>query len=322
MPGSRRHLLQALAAWAAAPAPLWARHAPAPPLRILLGFPPGGATHGVVSLLQEGLSARLGRPVLLDTRAGAGGMNAALALKSATPDGHTLLFSHDHTISIVPLLAPQFGFAPERDLAPVAGIGHFANGLALAAGTPAQSWREYVYWLRNEHGGHGVIGVPAALSVPNFLVRWMGQQFGLELEVVPYRGGAPLLSDLAGGLLAAGLGSVPDFIEAQRSGKIRFIAVQGGPRQAVLPEVPTLSELGIPTVASMPFYGFYAPHGTPVAALAPFARALAEVLLDTEVHARLVARGLTVQYMPAAQLRALEKAHRKAWRTIIDLHRP
>lgn len=322
MPHSRRHLLQTLAAWTAAGLGPSALARPAKPLRILLGFPPGGATHGVARLLQEGLSARLGQPVQLDIRPGAGGMNAALALKSAVPDGHTLLFSHDHTISIVPLLAPQFGFSPEQDVAPVAGIGHFANGLALAANTPAHSWREYLYWLRSEHDSHGVIGVPAALSVPNFLVRWMGKQFGLELEVVPYRGGAPLLSDLAGGLLAAGLGSVPDFIEAQRAGKIRFIAVQGGPRQAALPGVPTLTELGIPTVASMPFYGFYAPHGTSSATLAPFTRALAQLLQDSEVHTRLSARGLNVQFMSAAQLRALERAHRKAWRTIIELHRP
>ncbi len=319
MPSARRRdLLQALAAWAAVP--VWARSGR--PLRILLGFPPGGATHGIASLLQGGLQQHLGLPVELDVRPGAGGMNAALALKNAPPDGRTLLFSHDHTISILPLLQPAMGFAPEHDLEPVAGIGSFANGLALAAATPAHSWREYVQWLRREHGGHGVIGVPVALSVPNFLAQWMGRQVGLELEIVPYRGGAPLLSDLMGGQIAAGLGSVPDFIDSHRAGKIRFVAVQGGPRQAVLPEVPTLSELGLPTIASLPFYGFYAPHGTPAAALAPIGKALAALLHTPPVHARLLACGLNVHYEPAAQLRARERAHRQAWRTIIDLQRP
>ncbi|QIL44571.1 Twin-arginine translocation pathway signal [Acidovorax sp. HDW3] len=315
---SRRHLLQALAAWAAAPG--WAR-ASGQPLRLLIGYPPGGATYSLGRWLQAGLQQHLARPVLLDVRPGANGMNAVLALKNAVPDGRTLLLSHDHAVSILPLLSPQAGWTPGRELVPVAGIGNFANALVLSADTPAHSWLEYVHWLRREHDGHGVIGVPAAPSAPYFLAQWIGQQAGLEIEIVPYRGGAPLLSDLRSHQIVAGLGALPDFIDSHRAGKIRCIAVQGGPRQAVLPEVPSFSEWGLPTVASLPFYGLYAPPGTPAAALAPLSKALAALLQDSASRTRLQASGLNVDFMLAAQLQAHEKAHRKAWRTIIDLQR-
>ena len=140
----------------------------------------------------------------------------------------------------------------------VGGFGTFVNALALSGGTPAKSMPEYVAWVKKEGAGKGTVGVPAPASVPEFLVKMIGQKYKLDLQSVPYRGGAPMMGDMLGNQISAGTGSVPDFIENHRAGKIRVIAVMGNARQATLPDVPTFAELGLAglknklTTASLP----------------------------------------------------------------------
>ena len=132
----RRSALAALAAL-----PLTAR-ADDKPIRLLVGFPAGGGTDAIARLLGEALQASLGTTVLVDNRPGAGGQIAAQALKAAAPDGTTFFVSHDHTISILPLVLKNPGFDPARDFVPVAGFATFANALALSGATPAASLSE------------------------------------------------------------------------------------------------------------------------------------------------------------------------------------
>ena len=133
MSHTRRHLLAS--ALAAAALPAWAQGGK--PLRILVGFPPGGGTDAIARLLADKLKDRLGAPVVVENRPGAGGQIAARALKMAPADGTTLFLTHDHTISILPQVVKNPGFAPDEDFVPVAGIASFVNGFALAGGTPA-----------------------------------------------------------------------------------------------------------------------------------------------------------------------------------------
>ncbi|HEY8359553.1 MAG TPA: tripartite tricarboxylate transporter substrate-binding protein, partial [Ramlibacter sp.] len=120
----------------------------AAPVRILVGFPPGGGTDAIARLLADKLKDQLGTPVVVENRAGAGGQIAAQALKAAAPDGHTFFLSHDHSISILPLVTKNAGFDPATDFVAVAGIATFANALALSAGTPAKSLPEYMAWVQ------------------------------------------------------------------------------------------------------------------------------------------------------------------------------
>lgn len=163
----RRSALAALAALPLA-APTLSR-ADDKPLRLLVGFPAGGGTDAIARMLGEALQAALGTTVIVDNRPGAGGQIAAQALKTAAPDGATLFVSHDHTISILPLVLKNPGFDPARDFVPVAGFATFANALALSGGTPAASLPEYLAWIRKQ-GGQGNVGVPAPAR-PHCLAR-------------------------------------------------------------------------------------------------------------------------------------------------------
>jgi tripartite-type tricarboxylate transporter receptor subunit TctC len=286
-------------------------------IRLLVGFPPGGGTDVIARTLAEKLKDALGTNVIVENRAGAGGQIAAQALKTAPADGSTFFLSHDHTISILPLVVKSPGFDPAQDFVAVAGFATFVNALAVSSGTPAQSMNQYVSWLRQQGAGKGAVGVPAPASVPEFLVKVIGEKYALDLQAVPYRGSAPMIADMLGNQINAGIGSVPDFIENHKAGKIRVVAVLGGKRQAALPDVPTFAELGLKGFEEVPYYGIFAPAGTPQAAIDRFSAAVAQVIALPEVHERLSAMGLSVGYMTPQQLASRERAYAKTWARII-----
>jgi tripartite-type tricarboxylate transporter receptor subunit TctC len=286
------------------------------PIRILVGFPPGGGTDAIARTLAEKLKDQLGAPVVVDNRAGAGGQIAAQALKAAAPDGHTLFLSHDHSISILPLVTKNPGFDPAVDFVPVAGFATFANALALSGGTPAKSVVEYVRFVQ-QGGGKDTIGVPAPASIPEFLVGMLGSKYQLDLQAAPYRGSAPMMGDMLGNQIKAGVASIPDFIENHKAGKLRVVAVIGDKRQSILPDVPTFAELGIPGLEELPYYGVFAPAGTPPAVIERFNQALAKVVAMPDVRDHLTAMGLTVAYQPQAAFAKRVQGYTQSWDKII-----
>ncbi|HNG79787.1 MAG TPA: Bug family tripartite tricarboxylate transporter substrate binding protein [Burkholderiaceae bacterium] len=287
------------------------------PYKLLVGFPAGGGTDAIARLLAEKLRDELGAPVIVENKPGAGGQLAAQALKAAPADGHTLFLSHDHTITILPMVVKTPGYDSAKDFTPVAGFASFVNALAVSGGTPAKGFNDYVGWLRANGGGKGTVGIPAPASTPEFLVKVIGEKYKLDLVPVPYRGSAPMIGDMLGNQIAAGVGSVPDFIENHKTGKLRVVAVLGGARQAVLPDVPTFAELGLAGLEDMPYYGVFAPTGTPKAKIDEFGTALAKVIAQREVNERLTAMGLSVGFMTAQQLGAREHAYAQVWSRII-----
>lgn len=318
MTQTRRQLLRATAGAAAASAlaPLaWAQ--PGQPIKILVGFPPGGGSDAIARLLADKLKDELGgTTVLVDNRPGAGGQIAAQVLKASPADGHTLFLTHDHTISILPQVVKKPGFDPQHDFTPVAGIATFVNALAVSSQTPAKNLAEYVEWLK---GGakRGTIGIPAPASTPEFLVKILAEHYKLDLVAAPYRGSAPMLADMLGNQIPAGIGSVPDFIENHKAGKLRVIGVLGDKRQTSMPDVPTMLEQGIKGFEDTPYYGIYAPKGTPQTFVERFSIAVANVLKQRDVYAQLTALGLTVGYMNPAQLAVRESAYTRVWAGII-----
>lgn len=312
----RRHLLASALAASVLPAlPAWADGTK--PVRILVGFPPGGGSDAIARLLADKLKDVLGIPVVVDNRPGAGGQIAAQVLKAAPADGTTLFLTHDHTLSILPLVVKNPGFDPVSDFVPVAGFATFVNAFAVSGGTPARSFNEYVQWLQAARGGQGAVGVPAPASTPEFLIKLLGRKYRLDLVAAPYRGSAPMIGDMLGNQIAAGVGSVQDFIEHHRAGKLRVVGVLGTQRQAALPDVPTFDELGLKGFEDLPYYGIYAPAGTPGAFIAQFSAALAQVLAQPAVHEQLTTLGLTVGHMAPGQLAARQKAYTAAWARII-----
>ena len=288
----------------------------AKPIKLMVGFPPGGGTDAVARILADKLKDELGTTVVVENKPGAGGQLAAQALKAAPADGTVLFLSHDHTISILPLVVKNPGYDSARDFAPVAGFATFVNAYAVSGGTPAKSFTEYLAWVKAQ-GGKGSVGIPAPASTPEFLVKLVGDKFKLDLVSAPYRGSAPMMADMLGNQIAAGVGSVPDFIENHKAGKVRVVAVLGAKRQAALPDVPTFAELGLSGLEDMPYYGIFAPTGTPQATINHFGTALSKVLALPDVHEQLTKMGLTVGYMNSHQLEQRERAYTQVWTKLI-----
>ena len=176
---------------------------------------------------------------------------------------------------------------------------------------------DYVSWVRTQGQGKGAVGIPAPASTPEFLVKLLGERFKLDLVPVPYRGSAPMMSDMLGNQIAAGVGSVPEFVESHRAGRLRVLAVLGPRRQAALPDVPTFGELGLAGFEDVPYYGFWAPAGTPRAAVDAFSQALARVMGRADVRERMAGLGMTVEVMNPEQLAAREQAYTRNWAEII-----
>ena len=289
----------------------------AKPIRLLVGFPPGGGTDAIARTLSEKLKDELGQPVVVENRPGAGGQIAAQALKASAPDGTTLFLTHDHTISILPQVVKNPGYEPARDFVAVGGFATFVNAFAVSGGTPAKSFTEYVQWVKAAGGGKGAVGIPAPASTPEFLVKLIGQKYQIDLVSAPYRGAAPMMADMLGNQISAGVASVQDFMENHKAGKVRVVGVLGTKRQASMPDVPTFDEMGLKGFEDLPYYGIYAPTGTPQKFITDFSNALAKVVAQPDVREHLTAMGLTVGYMSPQQLATREKAYTEAWTRII-----
>ena len=323
-PARRRWLRQAAAgslALASSVAAPWVTAQSNRTVRILVGFPPGGGTDAIARLLADKLKDELNVPVIVDNKPGAGGQLAAQALKAAAPDGNTLFLSHDHTISILPLVTKNPGFDPAQDFVAVAGFASFVNCFAVSGGTPTKTFNDYVKWIQDGGDkagkGKGSVGVPAPASTPEFLVKLMGERFKLDLVAAPYRGSAPMMADMLGNQIAAGVASIPDFIENHKAGKLHVLAVLGNARQDAIPEAPTFAELGLKGFEDMPYYGLFAPKGTPQGAIDQVGTALSHVLALKPVHHQLTGMGLSVGYMTQAQLAARERAYSQVWSRIV-----
>ena len=314
---SRRRILGATLALGALATSRLARAQSGKIIRLLVGFPAGGGTDAIARILADNLKDELGTTVIVENRPGAGGQIAAQALKAAPADGSTYFLSHDHSISILPQVVKTPGFDPAKDFVPAAGFATFVNAFAVSGGTPASNFNDYVSWVRGPGNGKSAVGVPAPASVPEFLVKVIGEKYKLDLVAAPYRGSAPMMSDMLGNQIPAGIASIPDFIDNHKAGKVRVLAVLGGARQAVMPDVPTFAELGLAGFEDVPYYGIFAPTGTPKATLDPFAAAVAKVIAKPAVRDRLTAMGLTVGAMTPDQLGQREQAYSATWARII-----
>jgi tripartite-type tricarboxylate transporter receptor subunit TctC len=286
------------------------------PIKLMVGFPPGGGTDAVARILAEKLKDELGVPVVVENKPGAGGQIAAQTLKTSPADGSVMFLTHDHAISVLPLVVKNPGYEPARDFAPVAGFATFVNAYAVSGGTPAKSFTDYVAWVKAQ-GGKGAVGIPAPASTPEFLVKVVGDKFKLDLTSAAYRGSAPMMADMLGNQIAAGVGSVPDFIEHHKAGKVHIVAVLGARRQLALPDVPTFAEIGLTGLEDLPYYGIYAPAATPQATINHFGVALSKVLAMPDVHDQLTKMGLTVGYMNSHQLELREHAYTQVWAKLI-----
>lgn len=239
--------------------------------------------------------AELGRSVVVENRAGAGGQIAAQALKAARPDGNTLFLSNAHTVAIVPVTVLNPGFDVAKDFAPSGLVTVNPDALAVnptVTGPLAGGLKDFTAWTQADPG-RASIGVPAPASAPEFAVSVIGRATGALLTAVPYRGDAPLVQDVVAGQVPAGIGGVGALLPYVEAGKLRLLAVNGPARLPRFPDVPTYTELGIPGLEEVMFTALFAPAGTPAALLRQYHGALGKVAASTAFSERIASLGAT-----------------------------
>lgn len=285
------------------------------PARILVGFPAGGSADTVARLLADKLRDELKRPVIVESRPGAGGRLLAASLKTLPNDGSVVMLAPDALLTTNPFVFRKLTYEP-GDLVPVSLVAEFPFAFATSADTGARTFADYVKWAR-DHRGAANFGSPAAGSPLHFVGLVVGKDIGVDLLHVPFQGGAPLVTALAGGQVSAGINIVTDMLEMHRSGRIRVLAIPGAKRAAALPDVPTFVELGYKQVVARGFYGVYAPAGTPAAAVGVWNAALHRVLALQEVRDRLAALAFEARASTPAELDRMAREDAAIWGPVI-----
>jgi tripartite-type tricarboxylate transporter receptor subunit TctC len=283
-----------------------------PPIRLLVGLAPGGANDIAARALAERLQISMKRTVVVESRLGAGQRLALGELRRAAPDGNTLMLVTNSPFTIYPNIYAKLDYDPVNDFTPIAGVMAFDMGVAVGPMVNVGSLKEWVAWAR-AHPDIATYGTPGAGTLPQFLGVAIGQAIGLDLRQVPYRGGVPAMTDLAGGHLPLLINGLSDMVEMHRAGKIRVLAVTGDKRSPQLPEIPTLQESGI-DVSSVITVGIFGPAHMAPALVESLHRSIAEAVQSREIQQRFLGYGLVPAPFGPAELAArfADERHRLA----------
>lgn len=285
------------------------------PIRLIVPYAAGGPIDVTSRILAERVKDSLG-PVIIDNKPGAGGQIAAQVLKAAPADGSTIMLSIDHTQVIIPLTIAAAGYDPVNDFTPLAGVAGYYNVLAVSAATGVKSMAELGAWVkaRPEEANYGV---PAAGSVPQFIGHVIGKSFGVPMNSVPYKGGAPMVQDLLAGQIPIGISSMTELIEYHRAGKVRILASSGEARSRTAPEIPTFRELGFAGIDKNPWLAFFGPKGVPADFVESFERAMKTVLAQPDLQERLAKMGNEVNPAPAGEVAQWVSDGTRTWGKVI-----
>jgi tripartite-type tricarboxylate transporter receptor subunit TctC len=288
MPLVRRRFLAAGGAALALPRIAWSQGYPSRPVRIVVGFAAGGTQDIVARLVGQALSDRLGQQFVIENKGGAGGNIAADAVAHAPPDGYTLLvvgLSNAVNASLYEKLSFDF----LQDITPVAGIVRVPGVMVVNPSLPIQSVPEFISYAKAAARpiNMATAGVGAPQHVYGELLKMMT---GLSLTHVPYRGGAPAISDLLGGQVQVILNPLPETIEHIKAGRLRALAVTTAERAPTLPDVPALKEF-LPGFDASSWYGIGAPRGTPVEIVTRLNAEINAVVNESKLKTRLLDLG-------------------------------
>jgi tripartite-type tricarboxylate transporter receptor subunit TctC len=301
-----------LAGSAAAAAPVSAEDKP---LRIVVGLPPGASIDTVTRLIADKMTASLSRPVIVENKAGAGGIVANLAVKSAAPDGNTLLMTPLANMVAFPHSYTKLDYDPFKDYVPVAQVATFQLALGVGPNVPAKTLTQYVE-LAKKGGAYANFTSPAVGSLPHFFGILFARTAGLELTYVPYRGSAQVLPALIGGEIAAAVLTVSDLGALAKSGKARMLATTGGKRSPQYPDVPTFKESGYDIEGSA-WYALFAPAGTPKGLVEKLGAAACDAVHEPDLVQRLKDMDLEPTGLAAAELARILRADYDKWGPII-----
>lgn len=286
----RRNALALGAGLLAAPAVARAQAWPARPITLVVGFPPGGQTDFAARVLQNGMQAALGQPVVIDNRGGAGGNLGTEAVMRARPDGYTMLVGNANPLVINPHTMPSMRFDP-LELAPVAMM--LTSGLILCVhpSVPARNVAEVAAWAKGQRGGIDY-GSASAGSLSHVAMELFRNRIGgPEMTHVPYRGSGPAMQDFIANRFSAmfdGASVVAPFVQANQ---LRGLLVTGAERIPAFPDIPTAAEQGIPDFTVLAWIGLFAPKGTPPEIIQRANAAVNAACRDATIRERITSRG-------------------------------
>jgi len=283
--------LAAMAALALVAAPSLAQDKIDKPVRIIVGFPPGGTADVMARAVADKMKDTLGQPVIVENRPGAIGRIAADAVKAAAPDGSTIMVMPIGPMAVVPHTYKTLSYDPLKDFAPIGMGSTFQFAVAAGPQSGAKTWSEYVVWAK-ANPGKSSYATSGAGSLPHFFGLLVARESGIELLHVPYKGSAAYMNELLGGNVPLAVDAIADLTEQHRAGKIRILASSGAKRSTAVPDVPTFAELGIKGVEAEGWFGFFAPAKTPKAIVDQLNRSLNQALTSPEIAQRLAGLGL------------------------------
>jgi tripartite-type tricarboxylate transporter receptor subunit TctC len=317
-----QHLLRrlagmiALAATATITTSLAFAQSPDGPLRIVVGYAPGGATDRVARIVGDKLQARLGVPVVVDNKPGAGGRLAAQQVKASPAGQNVLMLANPAVMVVAPLVFKDSGYDPERDFVPVSHVNDYEFALSVSTAVPVRELPHLLAWMR-ANPDKANVGVPATGSLPHFFGLMVGEKAKVQTQVVGYRGSAPLLTDLIGGQVPIAVDTLDVVIPQHQAGKVRILAMSGAKRSPFAPEVPTFKEAGLDLVA-LGWNAFFAPATMPREKVARFSQAIREVMQDPDTTRRFKDALMTPVASTQEQTAAMLKAYRAQWAPVVQ----
>jgi tripartite-type tricarboxylate transporter receptor subunit TctC len=298
-------------------APAQAQPYPVRPITIVIPLPPGGSNDIMARAVADKLSASLGQPVVVENRAaGASGTVGTRAVARAAPDGYTLLLGYTSTLAAAPSIYRNIGYDPRRDFAPIGLIGWAPSLLLVHPSLPVRSVAELIALLKTSPDPFPV-GTPGVGTVNHLTSVLFAQQAGVKVEQIPYKGSAPLSTDLMGGHVKVGFNPIPVSRAALDGGFLRALAATSMRRSTMLPDLPTVAESGLPGFDAVLNYGLLAPAGTPRPIIERLSKELRAALATEEVRRRILQEGAEPEPgTPEEQAAVIDREETK-WSAVI-----
>jgi tripartite-type tricarboxylate transporter receptor subunit TctC len=313
----RRRFLQLAGAAVAGPAVsrvAWAQAYPARPVRLIIGYTPGGSADLTARLLAQWLSERLGQSFVVESRPGGGTNIATEAVVRAPPDGYTLLLVAPAN-AINATLYEKLNYDFIRDMAPVAGLIRFPNVMEVNPSVPAKTVPEFIAYAKANPGkiNYASSGNGSTIHMSAELFKMM---VGVDMLHVPYRGGAPALTDMLAGQVQVMFDNLPTSIEHIRAGKLRPLAITSTTRAELLPDVPTLADF-VPGYESSAWYGVGAPRNTPAEIVDRLNKEINAILAEPKVKTRIAEMGATLVAGSPADFGKLVADETEKWGKVV-----